>query len=793
MFADSLFQAHFPITRIRSLKNHRIFRDFAWPDDLEDFAKFNLVYGWNGSGKTTLANLFASIERRVNITEGVTEFIINGTRVAGSALDTAVGLPAIRVFTRDVVSSSIFTGGTDLAPIYYFGKENVEAQRQLEELRKERTSVEGQLSAAQTVKSNNERDLDRFCIEQAKLIKELLTAPGSQYNNYDKAGFRRSCESLAEGDWAPRLLSDDEKNGFKQEKDAQVKPAVHAVQVLFPQLPSLTAAAMNILQKTVVSQVIASLAANPEEAAWVKQGLALHTDGVGPRTCKFCGNTLPQGRVQSLEGHFNDQYNLFLQEIDAATADVEGALHALEGFSTPDQAALYDHLAATYLTARESLAAALTDIRDYLSSLLCALSAKRDKPFEPLSLGNFVSDKNAGADTAAAEQLAVLNSIIEAHNQHNRNFDQKKANARRKLEECLVAEAHPRYEELLNASATAGTEVSVAAESIQQLGIRIMALERSLIEHQTPAEELTAELHSFLGRDDLVLSVQSTGYTITRQGRPATNLSEGEKSAIAFLYFLKSLRDRSFDLKKSVVVVDDPICSLDSNTLFSAFGYMKGRTKDAAQLFILTHNFSFYRQVKNWFHHLKGQRKKDVTKRPARFFMLTRGSSPAGDVAAITRLPNLLEEHESEYHYLFKRVYTASQLQVNPDSLAELYPLPNLARRLLETFMAFRYPGYPGELFDKMEGLAFDEGKKVAILRFLNTFSHDSEISGEEHDVTVLMETPQILASVMELIKSEDPGHYEQMIACVSEEGMESEDLAQPEAADQRPLLTDLT
>ena len=113
-----------------------------------------------------------------------------------------------------------------------------------------------------------------------------------------------------------------------------------------------------------------------------------------------------------------------------------------------------------------------------------------------------------------------------------------------------------------------------------------------------------------------------TGYTITRGGVSAEFLSEGETTAIALLYFLKSLQDRRFPLANGVIVLDDPVSSLDANALFLAFAFIRERTKDAGQLFILTHNFSFFRQVRHWFHHLKGQKKKDVSKRPARFFML---------------------------------------------------------------------------------------------------------------------------------------------------------------------------
>ena len=52
------------ITRISRLRNCGIFRNFAWPSDLPDFGRFNLVYGWNWTGKTTLSRVLRCLEQR---------------------------------------------------------------------------------------------------------------------------------------------------------------------------------------------------------------------------------------------------------------------------------------------------------------------------------------------------------------------------------------------------------------------------------------------------------------------------------------------------------------------------------------------------------------------------------------------------------------------------------------------------------------------------------------------------------------------------------------------------------
>lgn len=267
-------------------------------------------------------------------------------------------------------------------------------------------------------------------------------------------------------------------------------------------------------------------------------------------------------------------------------------------------------------------------------------------------------------------------------------------------------------------------------------------------------------MSNYLGHDQLKVQIKDAGYFLTRSGVPALNLSEGEKTAIAFLYFLKSLQDVGFEATKGIVVIDDPVSSLDSNALFSAFGYMKERTKDVGQLFILTHNFAMFRQVKNWFNYLNRRKP-----RPARFYMVRAFISNDRRCATLTPLDPLLHTFESEYHYLFKQVYDAAN-SVCGKPLAEYYLFPNLARRLLESFLAFRYPRSV-ELYAKMQFSSFDEAKRTRLVRFLHTYSHSGFIEEQQHDPTILAETPTILKELMSFIEFEDKKHYEEMVKMV--------------------------
>jgi len=168
------------IERISKVKKHRIFRGFAWPNDLLDFKEKNLLYGWNGTGKSTLSNLFRSIEKRTSISEGEVEFVISGNKVVGAALATTQGLPQVRVFNKDFIADNVFTSHGSVAPIFFLGEENIEKQKQVEKLKGDLDQAEKEGREKETEKRRSEKAFDDFKKERAKSIKDLLSSSGGQ-------------------------------------------------------------------------------------------------------------------------------------------------------------------------------------------------------------------------------------------------------------------------------------------------------------------------------------------------------------------------------------------------------------------------------------------------------------------------------------------------------------------------------------------------------------------------------------------------------------------------------------
>ena len=747
------------IDRISKIKNHRIFHEFVWSQDLLEFKEKNLFYGWNATGKTTLSNLFRSIEKRTPINEGDVEFVICGNKIDGAELSTIQALPQVRVFNKNFISDNVFPTHGAVAPIFFLGEENIEKQKQVEKLKKDFEKATKGTEDKEAEKIQSEKIFENFKKEQAKSIKDLLSSSGgnNSYNNYDKRSFQAKCDELlklSESDQKAKILNDQDFNSKKEKKEASPKGKLSFLEFTYPDTLKLTDKVIEVLGKTVVSAVIDALKNDPDLSKWVKMGFEKHRRD-NSSECLFCGQDLPAGRLQELEAHFNDKYNAFIAEIENLSRLIQSEIDRLGSCNPPNKLVLYNHLLSEYDAKSQELSQDLGGVKAHLQKLRDILDEKAKAPFQAI-------EKKLNVASGNTEIITGLNSIIRKHNSETDDFQSAINVARTSIEESMVAYCLADYTQKKE-------DIKVLSDKIQNISDKaanwrseICKIETEIEEHRRPVDELNADICSYLGRSELTFEIKETGYQISRNGTVAEDLSEGEKTAIAFLYFLKSLGDKSFSLQDGIVVIDDPVSSLDTNALFHAFGFMKDRTKDAGQLFILTHNHTFFRQVKNWFNHLPNQRKKDANLRPARFYMLASSTKADSISSSIVRLDKLLHEYESEYHYLFSLVYGAANSE-EKSSLQQNYHLPNIARRLLESFLAFRQPSKSGELRQQLDLIDFDVAKKTRILRFLHTHSHAGQISDPEHDPSILLETKQVLDDLLHMIQKEDERHFDQM------------------------------
>ena len=769
------------LERFDKIRDYRIFKDFSWPRDLEGFGRYNLLYGWNGSGKTTLSDLFKALQAHSDVRDSQIDFIVGGNRVSGSKLSKSNALPQVRVFNHATVAGSVFesSGGTSsqLAPVYVFGEGSAEKQGQLDALKAKFPVLAQQVQEAEEQERRASKSLEEFAATTARTIKNLLVAPGGKFNNYNAADFRRDIAAYA---LAPKpLLSDTEYARDVERKESKPLPQLRVPDISFPDITNLYSSVQAALRHTVASQVIESLASNPSLSAWIRTGLVLHTQNGDSTKCQFCEQPLAPVRLRQLDAHFNDEFRRFTESLKALTVRIESAAQSVSTAEIPKTAELYPDLQEEYAQALGQFDLHLRNVGATLHAIASAVRLKQERVFDELDLqdvilgGDGVPEANksimrrffevlaAGVPAVIGEfvgksAVQALKRIIEKHNEKTSSYADEVIKARERLLANELGRALVDWQQKQSEVEQAKSKTTEASTDKRKADEEARRLESDILEHRLPAEELNRDLVTYLGHDEIQVSVEETGYRIVRHGNAAIHLSEGERTAIAFLYFLKSLDDRSFDLTNGIVVMDDPISSLDSNAIYSAFGFMKRKLVGAGQLFVLTHNFTFLRLVKNWFQHIP---KRDLP----RFFMLRATTHHGVRSSSIYEMDPLLKNFESEYHYLFRRVVDASALPDNVP-MQDYYELPNLARRLVESFLAFKIPGRES-MFQRLEELKYDGPKTTRIARFLDTYSHAPGVTGDHESESLLSEAPSVLRDVLEMLEWSDKHHFERMKA----------------------------
>lgn len=773
-----------PVDRLNSLRNYRVFKDFTWPAGLMSFGQFSLIYGWNGSGKTSISSLFRNCQDGV-APEGDVELLVDGKAIKGVDFPAAP-FPPIRVFNRDFVDRTVFEDPNgQLPPVYVVSDDGKAKQTQLEVLRQELKDTAAVLAETQRNEIRIKSASDKFCTDRARTIRSLLLGD-PEYSNYEAPRFRNRVRHVAEGENDRTALSTEQRETFETTMRSALMAPIPKPNFVGLDLGELSSSVLERVQQNVVAQTLTSLVDDRELAAWVQHGLGLHKDDAP--TCRFCESPMPAGRIDALRGHFNDKVRTLQQELESVRSAVQILVSVARSLPIPVAELLYPHLREEYGLNVERVNVYAAMVLSYLKRLLRLIREKLNSPFAEVDVqlnyfiegvdepGDAIWDAqtlSAHAEIAHTNAAALfeISKLIAEHNRVTSNFQAEAAAARVALEEDELLKAVPEWNQHEQLADDAETERLVKGMLLDKLNGQVSELAASIKDHRPAAVLLTAQMAQYLGRKELTFDFKDTGYLIRRNGEPALHLSEGERTAIAFVYFLNSLTDESFMREKGVVVIDDPVSSLDQNSLYCAFGYMQEHTAGIAQLIVLTHNFSFFRLVKNWFNHEGGTKAiRNGSYVPekskfAQFYMLRSKGEGVNRTSTLAVLDSLLHKHESEYHYLFSKVVEASKIE-GEANLEEMYGMPNIARRLVEGFLAFRVPG-GGELRQTVRSLKGDVATHARIVRFLNAHSHKDRIDDGEGDASLLSETPAIMRAVLGYMELNDKEHYDKMLELI--------------------------
>ena len=361
---------------------------------------------------------------------------------------------------------------------------------------------------------------------------------------------------------------------------------------------------------------------NPTFERWISEGQGFD-DGL---VCPYCSqNTAGVELVRAYRTHFNKEY----EQLKSNVSVLE------RGVQTRTAEAVVDKLAMATANACASIALwagevqfdipvfaieqAKIDIGALRDSLLRLVLAKLNRPLEPIGSNDEKAQAQHQWNTMLQHirdtntrirrirllideyRKGLTSENIGAMNQELLRLQLGVIRGKTEVNELLVslADAKKRSQE-------ADSKKKVARAMLNdQMATTLTSFQTSINQilkkfgASFSIEKMDANFRGGL-RSEYGLSLR--GMSITLDGTPkfATALSEGDKRTLAFAFFIATVISDA-ELAKKVVVIDDPMCSLDANRKTQTREVLRIISTRAEQLIVLAHDPFFVRDLKEAF------------------------------------------------------------------------------------------------------------------------------------------------------------------------------------------------
>jgi hypothetical protein len=652
--------------------------------------------------------------------------------------------PNLRVFNRDFIENNFHQDMAGAKPVVIIGEENERLKHRLLILQSRRERIVGNRQSYEDDATRTDDTLKLKARDQARIPAELFGE-----RTFDRRDLL-SIVDILPIDASALLLTEVERGrlfeAWKRAGDySTLSPLSYSTANLARSITKIPRA----LRTTASYQAIQRLKENSTLENWVGSGLPFHASG---QACEFCGSRIAQTRWSELHGHFSKAY----QDLHTLLRSRLATLSSHEcNIPFPDDRSLFPDLQQQYAAARISGQSAATLINEQLAALSAALQRK---------IQDLESTEVINVDLSQARRLcdALMNcnATFSAHNHRVASADQVRVAARTDLINHFAAE-YVSATDYRNAKAKIADfrrRAARASAVIARIDASISRVEREIKASSIAPQVINDRLRFLLGDAIEAVKVSDTDFEFRRNGQRASNMSEGERTAVAFSYFLAKLEEAGVDLEEMVIVIDDPICSLDSNHIFAVYSIIESRLSAAKQLFVLTHNTDFFSLVKDW-----------MKSRDKSFYMVVRLLTPKQEpYSTVTKLPRLLEKFKSDYLYTYHCLKVIDADSSPP--LENLCGVPNMIRRLLEAYLGFRYPG-AGAWHAKLPRLLSSDFACGEIRKFTDEFSHS-------HYLHRAMEVPDYVAHCKRLVSEvlcalalKDPEHVASLDKELAEAG----------------------
>ncbi|EOB3513869.1 AAA family ATPase [Enterococcus faecalis] len=558
--------------------------------------KLNFIYGSNGSGKTTISKVLASsIESE---TTRVTSRNPNDDKIL--------------VYNKQFVNDN-FQQFDNLKGIFTLGEDSIDAQEKLNMLSRENEAKKSSIEI-------KEKTISKFDIEIKEMrdtLKEkcwqLQRTIGDTFSQA-LVGYRNSKQKFYEKCLTSYEEWDEESTINLEQLKSDYDMAYSKSSVIYPIFSEIENVSIKMLETSeLLSKVITGSGESPigividilKNSDWIQQGIEYMQQT--ENKCPFCQQVITNELQQEIIQYFDEEYEKDCTALDVLldeyTKCCTKVLHDLEVILNND----------IPFIDKENLRVEYQLLRSVIQLNFEEMKKKRQFPSNKVSLQS-TEDRFEKINTIIREwngKILSNNNIVE-----NQEHEQKQCTEL--LWQYIVSNLSidiETYNKFLkgknDAKQSINGQIITLKDEIKKNTKEIEDIEDSI----TSVAPTVTEINKILDKFDfkgfkLKENEQQKGsYSIIRNdGSSAKDtLSEGEYNFITFLYFyylIYGSQDKTGITSNKIIVIDDPISSLDSNVLFIVSTLVKNLLKDCRrnkngilQTFILTHNVYFHKEI----------------------------------------------------------------------------------------------------------------------------------------------------------------------------------------------------
>jgi wobble nucleotide-excising tRNase len=626
--AESAPSGGYMIQRIQLVRNIGQFDSVSSAANLP-LARLTIVYAENGRGKTTLAAILRSLAG------GDPVPIAERKRLAAAhpphvVLDCAGGPQAIfqnNAWNRQLDNIAVFDD--------QFVDENVCSGLAVDP--QHRQNLHELILGAQGVALNRTLQACVQRIEQHNTALRNMAAaiPLSERGPYSVDDF---CELPAQTDIDTRIQAAEREVQAVGEKEP-IRTALPFDEISLPEfnvtaIEALLQRDLTALDSSAADRVQAHLSSLAQGAeAWVAAGMRFVPQGQSG-TCPFCAQDLGLSPVIN---HYRAYFSQAYADLKQAVADTLAEVNRLHG----GEAHAAFERAVRVCGDRRQFWSRFCDVaevalntleitrswRQALDAVTAVLQAKQAAPLERMALSAEVTEKIAVFDRHR-QVVAAINQGLQQANDLIRAVKERAAGG-----DPVALAANVARLKAVKARHESGTAAicqdyldEKAAKSVTEAQ-RDQA--RTLLERYRAGvfPQFETAINEYLRRFNAGFRLDKVAAANTRAGSACnyciiindlpvavdgaipvageptfrSTLSSGDRNALALAFFFASLdMDQAPDLIGKVVVIDDPISSLDEHRSLTTVQEIRGLAGRVAQVIVLSHNKPFLCRI--WEH-----------------------------------------------------------------------------------------------------------------------------------------------------------------------------------------------